>query len=198
MSPEPDRPGLRDRKKAQIRDRIRTEGLRLFTEQGYGYTTTEQIAAAADVSPSTFFRYFATKERLVLSDDLEAAMLTALAEQPTDLPPLTAFRRAIEVGLTRIEHEEEDQRRHLIDAVPELRQAQLDELERVVTAMAGALMGRLPPGTDQFEKRVFTGALTGAILAALQSETSGIEPVNRAITYLTTGFPLTRADQPVT
>jgi AcrR family transcriptional regulator len=198
MSPEPTRPGLRDRKKAQIRDRIRTEGLRLFTEQGYGHTTTEQIAAAADVSPSTFFRYFATKERLVLSDNLEAAMLTALAEQPTHLPPLTAFRRAIEVGLTRIENEQEDQRRHLIDTVPELGRAQLDELEHVVTAMAEALMGRLPPSTDQFEKRIFTGALTGAILAALQSETSGIEPVNRAITYLTTGFPLTRADQPVT
>lgn len=198
MSPEPDRPGLRDRKKARIRDRIRTEGLRLFTEQGFGHTTTEQIAAAADVSPSTFFRYFATKERLVLSDNLEAAMLTALAEQPTHLPPLTAFRRAIEVGLTRIEHEEEDRRRRLIDAVPELRQAQLDELERVVAVMAAALMGRLPPGTDQFERRVFAGALTGAILAALQSETSGIEPVNRAITYLTTGFPLTRANRPVT
>ena len=82
MPAEPGRPGLRERKKAQIRDRIRAEGLRLFAEQGYAATTTDQIAAAADVSPSTFFRYFAGKERVVLADDLEAIMLDALAEQP--------------------------------------------------------------------------------------------------------------------
>ena len=90
MSPEP---GRRAREKTQIRDRIRTQGLRLFAEQGYAATTTEQIAAAADVSPSTFFRYFTTKESLVLSDELESTMLAALAEQP-----LTSLRSRLFVG----------------------------------------------------------------------------------------------------
>ncbi|GIM89908.1 TetR/AcrR family transcriptional regulator [Paractinoplanes toevensis] len=194
MSAESTPVGLRARKKEQIRARIRTEGLRLFAEQGYGPTTTEQIAAAADISPSTFFRYFATKERLVLADDLEATMLTALAEQPAHAAPVTAFRQAVAAGLARLERDREDQRRRLIDTVPELRRAQLDELRRVVTALAEALVDRLPPGSDRFEARIFTGALTGAVLAALHGEPAGVASVNQAITYLETGFPLARAD----
>ncbi|MEU8607795.1 TetR family transcriptional regulator [Actinoplanes sp. NPDC048791] len=190
MPAEPGRPGLRERKKAQIRDRIRTEGLRLFAEQGYAATTTDQIAAAADVSPSTFFRYFAGKERVVLADDLEAIMLAALAEQPGHLPPLTAFRRAVDAGLARVGNEEEEQRRRLVDTVPELRQAQLDELARVVTVLAEALVARLRPGPDDFEARVFTGALTGAILAAIRAGGTGSAAVTRAVGYLETGFPL--------
>ena len=60
-APATDRPGLRERKKARTRAAIREHALRLFREQGYYATTVEQIAEAAEVSPSTFFRYFPTK-----------------------------------------------------------------------------------------------------------------------------------------
>ena len=76
--PVPPLPGLRERKKARTKATIQREALRLFSEQGYAETSVEQIAAAAEVSPSTFFRYFPSKEEVVLADrfagELEAGI----------------------------------------------------------------------------------------------------------------------------
>src|ERR1700691_3962855 len=92
----PDRPcGLRERKKARTRAALREHALRLFREQGYQATTVEQIAAAAEVSPSTFFRYFPTKEDLVLQDDMDTRMVAAFARQPRELAPIAAVRGAM-------------------------------------------------------------------------------------------------------
>jgi AcrR family transcriptional regulator len=195
LSPPP--AGLRERKKAQTRAEIRTQALRLFREQGYHQTTTEQIAAAANISPATFFRYFATKDRVVLSDDLEPTMLAAMAEQPADLPVLTALQRAISHGLTQLERHDEQERRELIDAVPELRAARLDDVRRTIELLARAVAERLGRPPDDLEIRIFTGALTGAVLAALgddridDRDPAKLDNIRQAIDYLRTGFPLT-------
>ncbi|HUJ75276.1 MAG TPA: TetR family transcriptional regulator, partial [bacterium] len=67
--------GLRERKKAKTRAVIQQHALRLMKEQGYQATTVEQIAEAAEVSPSTFFRYFPTKEDVVLYDVLDPVLM---------------------------------------------------------------------------------------------------------------------------
>src|ERR1700756_2954703 len=82
---------LRERKKARTRASLREHALRLFREQGYQATTVEQIAAAAEVLPSTFFRYFPTKEDLVLQDDMDTRLLDAFARQPTGLGVIAAI-----------------------------------------------------------------------------------------------------------
>src|SRR5258705_9122204 len=71
--------GLRDRKKIQTLVTIRREAMRLIEENGYANTTVEQIAEAAEVSPSTFFRYFPSKEMVLMANDLD---LVAIG-QPT-------------------------------------------------------------------------------------------------------------------
>src|SRR6516162_8805392 len=91
----PPQSGLRERKKARTRASLREHALRLFRLQGYQATTVEQIAAAAEVSPSTFFRYFPTKEDLVLQDDMDTRMIAAFERQPGGLSPLGAVRAAI-------------------------------------------------------------------------------------------------------
>ena len=98
--------------------------MRLFREQGWEQTTIEQIAEAAEVSPSTFFRYFPTKEEVVLQDDYDDLMVEAFRAQPPELTPLQAMRKALrEVlgSLTPREREEEDERLRLSREVPELR-----------------------------------------------------------------------------
>src|SRR5579862_763133 len=87
--------GLRERKKARTRASLREHALRLFREQGYTATTVEQIAAAAEVSPSTFFRYFPTKEDVIWQDDMDTRMVEAFERQPAELSPLAAMRAAI-------------------------------------------------------------------------------------------------------
>src|SRR6201992_3657686 len=92
--------GLRERKKARTRATIRQEALRLSREQGYQATTVEQIAAAAEVSPSTFFRYFPTKEDVVLQDDMETRLAEALEQLHAQRDPGAQIRAAMHQVLT--------------------------------------------------------------------------------------------------
>src|ERR1700738_2447795 len=94
--------GLRDRKKIQTRQAIRREAMRLIEDNGYANTTIEQIADAAEVSPSTFFRYFPSKERVLMAKVLDLVTIEALEQQPRDMPSLRAFRRALEATMTTL------------------------------------------------------------------------------------------------
>src|SRR5260370_4758285 len=118
------RPGLRERKKARTRAAIREHALALFREQGYDATTVDQIAEAAEVSPSTFFRYYPTKEDVVLQDDLDVLAISSFREQSPDLSIVAAFRAAAKEALDSLTEEERDSLRDpspLIVCIPELR-----------------------------------------------------------------------------
>ncbi|WP_112237062.1 TetR/AcrR family transcriptional regulator [Kribbella monticola] len=76
--------GLREVKRERTRQLIADKAFELFTDRGFGRTTVEQIAAAAEVGPSTLYRYYPTKERLVL-EFVEGSLFEALdwfREQP--------------------------------------------------------------------------------------------------------------------
>jgi AcrR family transcriptional regulator len=185
--------GLRERKKIRTREAIRREAFRLIEENGYASTTVEQIAEAADVSPSTFFRYFPSKESVLLADDLDQPLLEALAAQPVDLSPIAAFRRALEETYAAMSEEQmrfENTRQRLIFSIPELKVAFEDEYRRAITTVSEAVSRRLGRARDDFEVRVFAGALAGAVMAL--SDQPPIEPdtVYRVLDFLEAGMPL--------
>src|SRR6201994_1539842 len=142
LSPASGEPsGLRERKKARTRAPIRREARRLFREQGYQATTVEQIAAAAEVSPSTFFRYFPTKEDVVLQDDMDIRLVEALARQPPDRTPIAAVRAALREAwgaFTPAEWEEIHEGERLAAAVPEIRARSMNELARIMNVLSEA------------------------------------------------------------
>jgi AcrR family transcriptional regulator len=88
--------GLRERKKRRTRASLIDAAAELCLRHGYDATTVEQIAAAADVSPRTFSRYFPTKESVVtaMTGDLDVYIAAALREQPTDITEYEALMRA--------------------------------------------------------------------------------------------------------
>jgi AcrR family transcriptional regulator len=164
------RPGLRERKKARTFSEIQREALRLFVAQGYEQTTIEQIAEAVEVSPSTIFRYFPTKEDLVLTDEYDALIITALAAGPMGEPGITAMRRALTETLADLVEQDPSMflmRGRLMLGVPALRARLwgfLQENEAVLCQVFAAQGGRDP---EDFELRVAAGAIIGAIMAAL-------------------------------
>src|SRR4051812_2996516 len=144
--PMPPLPGLRERKKARTKATIQREALRLFSEQGYAETSVEQIAAAAEVSPSTFFRYFPTKEEVVLSEFIDTRTLELFRAAPAELGPIDALRHAIEALTTEVPDEDlelEGLRNELIQQVPELRRGLMAELLRPIAMMSEVIAERL-------------------------------------------------------
>ncbi|MGA9674725.1 MAG: TetR family transcriptional regulator [Mycobacterium sp.] len=185
--------GRRERKKIKTRQAIRREAFRLIEENGYAATTVEHIADAADVSPSTFFRYFPSKESLLLADDLDPLILAAFEAQPPGLSPTEAIRRAYEDVMARLPAEQlefENTRQRLMFSIPELKAAMYDEYYRTVNVMAELIGRRIGRSANDFEVRVFVGALTGAMMAAFDTAPQTADTIYRALDFVNAGMPL--------
>ena len=163
-------PGLRERKKAKTRAAIQAAALHLFKRQGYQATTVDQIAEMAEVSQSTFFRYFPSKEDVVLLDRYDPLLLAALVAQPAELSPIAALRRTLRSvlgGLPAEELERERQRAMLVVSVPELRARALDDLTASLQPFNEAVAERTGRPVDDSAVRALTGAVLGVSISAM-------------------------------
>lgn len=185
--------GLRERKKIKTRQAIRREAFRLIEEQGYGNTTVEQIADAAEVSTSTFFRYFPSKESVLLSDDLIEPIIDAFVTAPRELKPIAAYRYAVEqtfAGLSEAERQDAMAGQRLMYAIPEARGLLYGEYMRCVTLITDALKERLSEPADDFERRMMAGAIVGVLMAASDGTPMPDDPLVRGLTFLENALPL--------
>src|SRR6266571_6001605 len=98
-------PDRRQRKKQVTKDALIEAALELFAAKGYDHTAVHEITDAVDVSERTFFRYFASKEDLVLSFVREgtAAFAEALAPRPAQEEPLAAARHALQNSIRELD-----------------------------------------------------------------------------------------------
>jgi AcrR family transcriptional regulator len=161
---------LREQKKAATRDALSAAALRLAEEHGLDQVTVDEIAAAAGVSPRTFFNYFPTKEDAIvgISPALTVAVVEALRAQPESRHPLDALRAAIHAAADELEAEPDTWfiRRRLTSryaSVAMLHSASLAAVERELVVEIARRTG-LDPDTD-----VYPSSLVGATLSVTRT-----------------------------
>ncbi|MFI1384842.1 TetR family transcriptional regulator [Embleya sp. NPDC020886] len=193
----PAAPGLRERKKLKTRQSIRHQAYRLFAEHGYDATTVDEIAAAADVSRSTFFRYFPTKEDVVLTDEYDSVFGDALAARPADEPIVAAIRHAMTESLAHIFTADRDEllyRNRMIFTIPALRARAMDELLRTQDGITALLAERTGRDPGDLELRCASAAIIGVSTAVMRYwvDHEGIEDLvelyDRQLRILTDGL----------
>jgi AcrR family transcriptional regulator len=187
--------GLRERKKVRTRSAIQHAALQLFRERGYENTTVSEIAAAAEVSQSTFFRYFGSKEALVFQDEFDDLLIEAFKRQPPELSPLQAIRSAIREGFAEITPEEAGdavERMTLVMNVPEVRAAVAGELVESIDRVADLCARRMRRPAEDMRVRALAGAVVGAMLSAFlvdaQLDAGFVQRIDAALAELESGF----------
>jgi AcrR family transcriptional regulator len=105
----PETLGRRDRKKQATRSALTTAALRLVDERGLDHVTVEDISEAADVSPRTFFNYFASKDEALTGDNFvdSTAMRDRFLAVDPQVPVIEALRRAIRPDLEQMQDDQE-------------------------------------------------------------------------------------------
>ena len=190
--------GLRERKKAQTRASVQRIALDLFSKQGYDATTVEQIITLAQISESTFFRYFPTKEDLVISDEFDPLLIESFRSQPPELGVLEALRLSMRSTLGNLSPEqnaEQNERIELLLAVPALRSAAIAQFSDTMTMLSEAIAERIGRSADDFQIRVTAGAIVGAAMAMMSAMAADptakpFELMDAAIAQLQAGLEL--------
>jgi len=196
--------GLRERKKQKTRESIQREAMRLIELQGYDQTTIEQIAAAVEISPSTFFNYFPTKEDVVLYDAYDPVLASLLLERPADEPLSVSFRRVLEEmgGMFERDRDIILARGRLWFQVPALRARIWEEMEKAQVFMSGLIAQRSGRDADDFETRVAVAVMVTAAMEAMgewlrrDGKGSFVALVNQALEMVEAGARLDEIASP--
>ncbi|MFE6777111.1 TetR/AcrR family transcriptional regulator [Streptomyces sp. NPDC057702] len=197
--------GLRERKKIQTRQAIRHAAYRLFAEQGYDATPVDQIAEAAEVSPSTVFRYFPTKEDIVLTDEYDPVLEEALRARPVDEHPVESIRQVLAAALRDLLRTDSDSlvlRTTLIRDVPAIRGRMAETQSESSQIIRSVLAERTGKPADDLELRVITAAVTAALHESVMhwvdtGQTADLEELlDTTLDLLVRGLTLTPSDGP--
>jgi len=163
--------------------RVQDEAFRAAFQSGYDRTTVEGIAAAADVSPSTVYRAFGTKEGIFLWDELELPTMELLeAELARHAPAAAAIAVVDAMGDLEFHVSDAEMRArlNLVFAEPGLRLTLANEFHRFASGLAEMLADG--GAIDAVEARIVAAATVAAVLAAVEAWGSAEPPVSFAST----------------
>lgn len=191
-----DRPGLRERKRLAAMRRIQRTALDLFDQHGYAQVTIERIAAAAEVSPSSVYRYFGTKEQVVLWDEYDPLLLARIAEELRAHPPLAAVRRAVSGLFDELVADDDQVHRRVRYTIqePSVEAASAVQAHQLAEALGRLLAGSLGREHGDLDIQLFSHALVGIAVGAIhywyesgfQAPLDGV--LDRAFETLQQGF----------
>jgi AcrR family transcriptional regulator len=156
-----------------MRRTIQAQALRLFADKGFQATTIEDIAAAAEMSPRTFFRYFPTKEEVVFWSEFPPMLAGFVAARPDDEPALAALHHGIVDGLAAIWDQDEERERmlerlRLAFRTPALHPRMRQQQAGWATELADILADRLGERPDALEVRAVAAAVAAAVWVAAE------------------------------
>ena len=170
MSP----PGLRARTRARTREEIIEAALGLFEERGYDATTCEDIAAAADVSVRTFFRYFDTKVDVLLAGRSDEqgphAVIAEVLDRPAGEPPLEVLRHALRhpIGVLESQPELVARQFRVMMATPSLATLRREQFHRFEDPLAAAIATRLGRQPGDLDARLLAAATAVALRISIE------------------------------
>ncbi|MEV5054335.1 TetR family transcriptional regulator [Arthrobacter sp. LAR12-1-1.1] len=176
--------GLRQRTREAVREQIAEVALVMFDEQGFDETTVDQIAAAVGISPRSFFRYFASKEDVVLGDPMlyGEPVRQRLAQALESMPVWEALRSGFEAVVETVESNPEWALRatRVMIRTPSLRARNTEKhlawMTVLVPLVAAALTG--PEAERQYHAR----AITLCALTCLDVSSAELVHRNGAVT----------------
>jgi AcrR family transcriptional regulator len=144
--------------------------LRLFEDRGYANVTVDEIAAAAQISVRTFYRYFPSKDLLlqVRVDRRSAAVVAALAARPDDEPLMTSLRVALSEATGAEDPKLVRQWITVVASNPDLVRGALGGIQLKVQGAIADFIASRTATDDAFASRVLAGAVGGAVQAALR------------------------------
>jgi AcrR family transcriptional regulator len=160
---------LIQRKRALKQAEIQNRCLPLLVRQGFYDTTTIQMAAAASISPATFFRYFATKEDVVLFDTMSVILFDR--HPPAQLTLLEAVAWLYDTALQEMSPKEirlRQLRLAIIYSTPELRARYIDGVMGQAEQLAHFIANRANTTLSKTGAHALAGAIIGVMLTALQ------------------------------
>jgi AcrR family transcriptional regulator len=173
--------GMRERKRLQLKSELERTGLRLFVERGFDNVTVADIAASVDVSLATFYRYFNSKEALLVADGEEvmAQFRERLETRPRNESLLHSTIESLRTLFSEIDEDEElFTARHLIGARTPSVQGYIFSFEQKILEVAAEALADRIGGVKDARRKAYllvSCAMTAARVLRAESIRAGTE-----------------------